>query len=100
MSEFMKGYNSKPGVGIYYHVSGMENLDASLSETKKDIHGKDYRVLTIAGISVFLNEEQAIKIHEVLEKELYAETYKEIEDKYISEQMRADELEAKVKEVE
>lgn len=100
LDAFTEGMNSKASSIIGYHIKHMKKPEFKLSENRKDMPGRyindDYRTLTIETLTIYLTEEQAIKLHEVMEKSLYGETYKELEEKLFDAEAKVDELEERL----
>lgn len=85
--------NTKPTVTVTVNLSSMEKLKVSLSDIKEDSMGLKYRTLDMDNFSFMITEDQAEQIFGEMEPKLYEETFAEIEDKYLSEKVRADHLE-------
>jgi len=85
--------NTKPTVTMLINLSSLEKLKVALSDIKEDSMGFKYRTLDIENTSFMITEDQAEQIFETLEPKLFEETFKEIDDKYMSEKVRADRLE-------
>ncbi len=90
MKSFERGLNSRAMTMVSIHINNMVNPKIEVKTFG------EAKVLNIEDASVFMTENQAEKLFEALEKELYEETFAEIEDKYMTEKVRADHLEEEI----
>ena len=91
--------NTKPTVSVLINLTSMEKLNIDLSDIKTDTMGFKHRTLTIENTSFMVTEDQAEQLFEALEPKLYDETFKEIEDKYLTERAIRKQLEEEVEQL-
>ena|SRR5690554_803616 len=93
-SDFMKGYNAKATTMISVHVADMEEIRIEIDKLENETF-----ILRIEDATLYMTERQAEQLFEVLERELYEETFSQIEDKYRTEKVRRERLEEEVEEL-
>lgn len=97
-NSYLAGMNCKPNFNISMHCTQVKNLEIEVSDLKESESGP-YRIITIGTVDHYMTEKQAEKLFETMEPKLYEETFKEIEDKYLSEKVRADRLEEELEQL-
>jgi len=77
LDAFTEAMNMRAGANISYHIRHMKKpLFMMIGNS-----GDDYIAIIIETLSIYLSNEQAIKLHEVIERSLYGKTHKELEAK-------------------
>ena len=96
MNSFLRGLHSKPITNIMMHIEEVRDVKMELLDFVVCKDGPKYKVLRIADIDIFMTENQAEKLFEIQEKALYEESFKDMEDKYMSEKLRREKLEEEI----
>ncbi len=92
LDTFSEGMNMRAGAHISYHIKHMRKPIFMLIGNS----GDDYITLIIETLFIHLTKKQAIELHEVMEKSLFGETYKELEEKLFDAEAKVDELEERL----